>query len=452
MPTPVRCGQRYQLQLNAKGLMVGSPRGNTGHKMNYLGFVRLLTADHTSYSSVKESVRARQTAEAQIRIYQELAGIASNIVWPAGSTNRPSAHNLRANMEGFLRDKISTTEGHNLIRLGSPLPIIDEAEFEAWKQEHRVIAQATMLDANRASAFIVAGILHEGFERQGIPRRFYDEAEPDVISAMLRFSELKHWNEQLTSADSDFAARFNRLATQSETYASAIEAERDQYKEDAVVRITHLNMLEEKAKSVEASVSQIELRLKETEEAFQKRLSDLEASIRDELELNTMRVLWKDRADEAQKALRNSVLFVGAMAIAAFAFAIFCGHAVIDFISPFNFRTIVLNSSAAGAISQQLGRVVIVSIPAVVYFWVMKIAVRFIIRSLLLMDDARQRQTIMDSYFLLTKEGKSDERALPMMLWALFRQVPGHGSDGIEPPDFTEAINAGLKNGMFGKP
>lgn len=68
-------------------------------------------------------------------------------------------------------------------------------------------------------------------------------------------------------------------------------------------------------------------------------------------------------------------------------------------------------------------------------------------RSLVLMDDADQRATIMDSYYALTGDGMTDERALPMMLWAIFRPLPGHGPDGIEPPDFTEAINAGLKMG-----
>ncbi len=282
-------------------------------------------------------------------------------------------------------------------------------------------------------------------------KTFLEHVESDVITAMQRYSELKHWDEQLTDRGSDLATTLKMLKAESETYAQAISAERDQYKEDSVMRITHLKMLEEKSESVEASVSEIELRLKESEENAQKRVSDLEASIRAELELKTMRVLWKERAEEARRALWISLGFVAAMAIAAFIFVICFGHAVIDFISPFNLHTILLNSSVAGAISQQLGRVVVVSIPAVVYFWVMKIGVRFIIRSLLLMDDARQRQTIMDSYFLLTKEGRSDERALPMMLWALFRQVPGHGSDGIEPPDFTEAINAGLKGSPLSK-
>jgi hypothetical protein len=51
----------------------------------------------------------------------------------------------------------------------------------------------------------------------------------------------------------------------------------------------------------------------------------------------------------------------------------------------------------------------------------------------------------MESYTLLLRDGMEDQRALPMLLWAIFRQVPGHGSDGIDPPDFTEVINAGMK-------
>lgn len=425
--------------------------GNTGRKMNYLRFIKLLTADHTDYLSTTDAVRARQTAEAQVRIYQDLLSLAGSMKWTSASSDRASVQHIRGQMPNILRERIETKEADKIIRISSPLPVIDEAEFEAWRQEYRAYLPPTRLEAQRASAFIVAGVLHEGFERQGMPKTFLDQVESDVITAMQRYSELKHWDEQLSNNGSSLATRLKTLTTESEAFAKAISTERDQYKEDAVARITHLKMLQERSEGIEASVSEIELRLKESEENSQKRVSDLEASIRAELELNTMRVLWKERAEEAQHALWISLGFVAAMAIAAFAFVFCFGHAVIDFISPFNLNTILLNSSAAGAISQQLGRVVIVSIPAVVYFWVMKIAVRFIIRSLLLMDDARQRQTIMDSYFLLTKEGKSDERALPMMLWALFRQVPGHGPDGIEPPDFTEAINAGLKSGAFSK-
>ncbi|WP_181181392.1 hypothetical protein, partial [Mesorhizobium sp. B1-1-5] len=81
------------------------------------------------------------------------------------------------------------------------------------------------------------------------------------------------------------------------------------------------------------------------------------------------------------------------------------------------------------------------------YLWVLKAVMRFFMRSMLLMDDARQRETMLDTYILLTEKGKADERDRPLILWALFRQTPGHGPDGIEPPDFTEVINAGFNRG-----
>lgn len=99
------------------------------------------------------------------------------------------------------------------------------------------------------------------------------------------------------------------------------------------------------------------------------------------------------------------------------------------------------NSGFAG----QFGRLIVFTVPALVFLWMIRAVMRFFIRSLLLMDDARQRQTMLETYFLLTERGRADEKDRPMILWALFRQTRGHGPDGIEPPDFTEVIKAGLE-------
>ncbi|TDX88462.1 hypothetical protein EDE05_102439 [Neorhizobium sp. R1-B] len=101
--------------------------------------------------------------------------------------------------------------------------------------------------------------------------------------------------------------------------------------------------------------------------------------------------------------------------------------------------------SVAIAIIHQFGRLIVFSVPVFVWLWAGRALMRYFMRSMLLMDDARQRQTMLDTYFLLSEKGRADERDRPLVLWALFRQTPGHGPDGIEPPDFTEVINAGLK-------
>ncbi|MFC6448415.1 hypothetical protein, partial [Shinella zoogloeoides] len=107
--------------------------------------------------------------------------------------------------------------------------------------------------------------------------------------------------------------------------------------------------------------------------------------------------------------------------------------------------------SVAVALTHQFGRLIVFSVPVFVYLWTMRAVMRFFMRSMLLMDDARQRQTMLETYFMLTGSGRADERDRPLILWALFRQTPGHGSDGVEPPDFTEVINAGMKRGSGGE-
>lgn len=181
-----------------------------------------------------------------------------------------------------------------------------------------------------------------------------------------------------------------------------------------------------------------------------KELENHKTTVEERLKLKHVTQRWQDVKHRAKLTLIGAGIFIIALMLTAFLVLIFKGQAIIDFLIPLNIKTIVLQSSSAGAIGLQLARIGIVAVPLVSYFWTLKIAVRILMRSLVIMDDADQRATIMDSYYSLTGDGMTDERALPMMLWAIFRPVPGHGPDGIEPPDFTEAINAGLHGKITG--
>lgn len=93
-----------------------------------------------------------------------------------------------------------------------------------------------------------------------------------------------------------------------------------------------------------------------------------------------------------------------------------------------------------------ISRLVVITVPLAMYFWVIKLVVRFNQHSLALMEDARQRHTMLDTYFhLIDKQAASTEdRAL--VLAALFRPTPGQGSDAVEPPTFIDLVQKGMGN------
>lgn len=85
----------------------------------------------------------------------------------------------------------------------------------------------------------------------------------------------------------------------------------------------------------------------------------------------------------------------------------------------------------------------IVTTPLVLYFWAIRLVVRFNGRSMLMMDDARQRETMMDTYVHLieTSNASANERAL--VLNALFRPSLSTAQENVEPPNFIELIGKG---------
>ncbi|MER9757562.1 DUF6161 domain-containing protein [Mesorhizobium sp. M0166] len=91
-----------------------------------------------------------------------------------------------------------------------------------------------------------------------------------------------------------------------------------------------------------------------------------------------------------------------------------------------------------------VSRLVVVTIPLALYFWLIRLVVRFNMRSMLLMDDARQRATIIETYYKMIEQQAATKEDRALILQALCRPPPGHGSDSIEPPNFTEVIDKAI--------
>lgn len=91
-----------------------------------------------------------------------------------------------------------------------------------------------------------------------------------------------------------------------------------------------------------------------------------------------------------------------------------------------------------------ISRLVVVTLPVILYLWVIRLVIRFNARSLMLVDDARQRHTMMDTYFHLIAESAAVKEDRALILAALFRPTPGQPNETVEPPNFTELLDKAI--------
>ncbi|MER8867096.1 DUF6161 domain-containing protein [Mesorhizobium sp. M0751] len=174
-----------------------------------------------------------------------------------------------------------------------------------------------------------------------------------------------------------------------------------------------------------------------------KALDAFKASIREELQLQDARKLWTGSAAKAQEAYSISWLILIVLLIGVPAFAISQYQAIIDFfhqVSVGIFKDIPVGASDTVAVISAISRLFLVTVPIAMYLWLIRIVVRFNTRSLLLMDDARQRNTMLETYLHLVERDKDTKGERPLILEALFRRTPGHGGDTIDPPSLPDVL------------
>ncbi|TBY41585.1 hypothetical protein [Rhizobium leguminosarum] len=105
--------------------------------------------------------------------------------------------------------------------------------------------------------------------------------------------------------------------------------------------------------------------------------------------------------------------------------------------------TIRATNNAVTATIIAAGRLLLIGIPVAGLVWALKLLVRFNMRSMLLMDDARQRVTMLNTYLFLVKEGAATPQDRGALLEAMFRRAPGHGPETIDPPNMADLMKYG---------
>jgi hypothetical protein len=254
-----------------------------------------------------------------------------------------------------------------------------------------------------------------------------------LLAQLAAYSARKATLQNRTEIVSDYEERIAHIIAGLDNYRAEFEKERlDQRHQLDVLNASAIEIDNRSNKALDAIVQ------------FESKLAGTTKSISERWKLNQARLNWNRRYREARTGFMISIVILAGFLCSTIVTAIFFAPAIISSINDLDMLPLEGGDSASIALAHQISRIIVFTVPFIVYFWMIKASMRFFMRSMLLMDDARQRETMLDTYFLLTEEGKADEQDRPLILWALFRQTPGHGPDGIEPPDFTQVINAGL--------
>lgn len=170
------------------------------------------------------------------------------------------------------------------------------------------------------------------------------------------------------------------------------------------------------------------------------------SALKEGVDTISVKKLWDDRAASSRKAFWGSV---GILAIFLVIFPL-VGFFKLDEILEMlrhigDAATTGLppDANATQLTVATISRLVVITVPLALYFWIIKLLVRFNLHSLALMEDARQRHTMMDTYFHLIGERAATIEDRALILNALFRPTPGQGSDAVEPP-FTDIVSKAM--------
>lgn len=178
-------------------------------------------------------------------------------------------------------------------------------------------------------------------------------------------------------------------------------------------------------------------------DAAEGHVSAFAASVREELSIDTTKSLWKDRAFWSATSFWISAVVVAFAILAPPLWALTHIETVLALLKRIGdaaTQGLPVDATAAQLTAATISRLVVISAPLGLYFWAIKLLVRFNTRSMVLMDDARQRHTTMDTYFHLIERSGATTEERGLMLNALFRPLPGQGQENVEPPNFMELV------------
>ncbi|WP_299482032.1 DUF6161 domain-containing protein [uncultured Roseibium sp.] len=352
--------------------------------------------------------------------------------------------------------EISQEDFSMLFRL-SPIP-----GFEPIKSYPDDLANHAQIEFEKAgltpTAFDVAAIL---FETTGIeiPRNAEIDIENRDLAMALTSSGLYYANIRL-SIDAlsykDSPELKGRLKLAVNEISKFVEGERERFNQDLVAKLEEqktavlkeientkndiINDLQSNgAKHTDSANTELR-KVHEMGETMLERIQTEGSSMLDQkknelvenLILQDVMELWDEKADNHKRWFQiGAILFFGMIAVP-----------ILAGIVNFDAVTAVVKSMLPAGSTLPWGSLLVFTLPALGYAWILRLVSRFTLQNLTLADDAAQRSVMAKTFIRLAAEEKvHDEKDRAIMLNALFRPIPGAKEQDLQPPTIADFVS-----------
>ncbi len=197
-------------------------------------------------------------------------------------------------------------------------------------------------------------------------------------------------------------------------------------------------------------IADVDARSTDISEKFDASNNKVEAfmeAVRTQANFEDLKIHWVNRGRTAAEAWFWSGTVLLVLLVVVPGFAIYDSEIVVAFMKKLVDAAAINigpNPDAVTITVATISRLVVITIPLALYFWLIRLVVRYNMRSMLLMDDARQRATMLETYYRMIERSAATVEDRALVLQALMRPAPGHESDSIDPPNFSEVVEKAM--------
>lgn len=269
------------------------------------------------------------------------------------------------------------------------------------------------------------------------------EAETDNVAFGGGLKDLENrYKNGITEIEarlSEFNSRALELQSRDVRLREALDQSSLQFEEQMKSAAQSISANEVILRQINTEMVNLEARV----DASRINIEAFKTAVLEEVRGRETRKLWSNRDTEAWNAFKVSAALLFALLVGIPLIGLWQLDWILSMLRHIGEATtegIPKTESGTLVTVATISRLFVITFPLVLYLWVVRLVVRFNARSLSLHDDARQRQTMLDTYFILLEREAATTEERGLILNALFRPGPGQGADNLEPPTFTDFI------------
>lgn len=325
----------------------------------------------------------------------------------------------------FKTSRLNSTDA----QVVGPCPFISEEKVNILKKK---IDDSNLIgrSQNELAGYIIANLLDKYSPVAGRNAPQLDELSPIVSLGMAWISVRKMSFVPQKSIDYDKEEKYVlELQQQVARYASDAGKVHSMYMQisDGIVKL---------AEQPRHIADEIRIYRDEANNAI--------SALKEQIGMNETKKLWSAQALKGTRAYFASLILIMLLLIGTPIMVWINVGDLIEYISGIEKAFLMTGDySAAFAAVGVTSRLLLITAPFALLIWAIRLLVRYNVRSMLLMDDASQRVTMLNTYLFLVDKGAATIQDRGALLEAMFRRAPGHGPETIEPPNLTDVMKYG---------